>query len=122
MIPELDIYEGVKQLAKTVSEGKDGIKWVAVSIFAGIARTIVSSDTRNITEFTLSAVTAGFVGYMAYLGLTDTSLSDSTSSVIIGIAAFSATDLLKGIMKITKAFADNPNKAIKEILTIWRRN
>lgn len=119
-IPDNDMIEAVKDVAKAVEDGKDSIKWVIISIFAGIARTVVSEDKRNIGAFMFGSITAGFVGYMAHIGLNDTDLSQASISVITGVAAFSATDILRGIMKISKAFADDPHKAVRDIFSTWK--
>jgi len=117
---ENEIMQIIKELAHIVEGGKDGIQIIAISIFAGITRTIMSEDKRNIGAFVLSCFTAGFVGYMAHLSLVGSDFSPSTVGVITGIAAFSATDLLKGVMKVTSAFANDPHKAVRDIFATWK--
>jgi len=119
-LPDNDALGAVKDLAALLKESKDSAKWVAISIFAGVARTVVAEDKRNIASFFVGGITAGFVGYMAHLGLSDSDISDSTVSVIIGIAAFSAADILKGFLKILADVGEDPHKAIRDIFNTWK--
>ena len=119
--PDDNIFQALRDLAETVKDGQDGIKYAFISVMGGVVRTMLSVNKRNFGGFVINATTAGFVGYMAALGFQDSEMSSSTVGAIVGVAAFSATDILKGIMRITAAFAEDPHKAIKEILAIWRK-
>jgi len=113
-------HDNLKQIAESIDDVRFTINVMLISLFGGIVRTIVSENKRNFTAFMLSLIVAGFVGYISAEALKSFELNPAMIGAVVGVVSFSATDILRGIMKITADFSDNPTKCIKEILALWK--
>ena len=113
-------HEDLKGIADAVESVRFTINIMLISLFGGVVRTIVSENKRNFKEFIFSIIVAGFVGYVSAEGLKSFDIKPAMIGSIVGVVSFSATDILRGIMKMTADFSENPTGCIKEILGFWK--
>ena len=89
---------------------------VSIALTAGVARTILDGERRTFGEFFRGLFLAGFVGALVALALSNTSFSETYKGFIIGVASFAGEDLLLGVLKVSRAFTENPHRYLRRYL------
>jgi len=93
------------------SEVRRTFIFLFISVCAGIARCLVTSNYRPV-YFIRGLFLAAFAGALTNLGLESSSLSEGTRGLIVGVVAFSADDILMGLVEIGSAFKKDPYRFI----------
>lgn len=89
---------------------------IVIAMSAGFARHVATGGGRSFTQFIQGLFLAGFVGGMTGLALQQTSLSEPFKGFVIGLVAFAGEDVLLGVLKMSRGFAENPRRYLRRWL------
>lgn len=101
---------------------EQGTFWIII-LGVVIVKWAWSETKRTWRDWVRHISVAVFVGGLLNLYLADIppeSLGDGTKGVIIGLVVLQADHLFVGLMRIGSAFRDDPVKALRGALDIWR--
>lgn len=85
---------------------------LSIALTAGIARSITSGERRSFGEFMQGLFIAGFVGALTALALSQMPYSEAFKGFVIGLASFAGEDVLLGVLKLSRSFAQSPQKYV----------
>jgi hypothetical protein len=111
LIEKLDsLFRGFEGVFKTPTS------ILAISVLAGVCRTILTEDRRTFTGYIRGLFLAVFVGILVSNFLKDYAIGDGLRTAITIVAAFSADDFLFVVLRLTKMLRDDPAEVVKLIL------
>jgi len=106
-------------LSDTTNHFLKTVNVLVIPLTAGAVKHLLLEKKTTLYSFMSDMAIAGFGGYMAHLLLLDiTMLSDGAKSVVIGMIALSADVLLKGVLRLSVKFVENPKKVLQDIKDI----
>ena len=90
--------------------------WIVPLIGAGgmLARLLSSSNTLTWVQQLKKILTAAIASLIAWFVLEQTDISSLYKAMTYGIIGVISPEVIAGIVKLGKRFADNPEKAIKK--------
>lgn len=93
----------------------------AISILAGVSRTILSEEKRTFFGYCRGLILAIFVACVASNFLSGYGISEGVKTCFIAVAAFSADDILISVIKLTKMIRNEPARIFDIALKIIGR-
>lgn len=89
---------------------------IAISLFAGVARSLVQESRRSSTTFVRALCVALFVGILTKLGAEFWGVPKDLVLLACGVMAFVGDDVLAGTLYLSSKFRNNPWEAFKEAI------
>jgi hypothetical protein len=89
---------------------------IAISLFAGVSRSIVQESRRSSSTYVRAICVAIFVGILTKLGAEYWGTPRELVLLACGVMAFIGDDVLAGILYLSHKFRNNPWEAFKKAL------
>ena len=91
---------------------------VILAFLASVLRT----EEHTFRSILTGMVFAGFVAYLANLGLTGVEyIDDNKRAALVGCLTYLSRDVLELLSKLGASFSDDPKQALANIKEIWKK-
>lgn len=117
-IEDKDWWEGFIDL---LLAGADKLNLTMTLVFtamaAGVSRTAISPEKRTFGSYLRGLVLAIFVGYTVFQFINDYDFTQGQTVVIVAVTAFSADDILLGLLALSEKITTRPREVLNAVLS-----